>query len=207
MAFANCFDGFAVIHAAFIHPQRHQHFERELKRVGIHDFSITETRPVTDDDARLRNYSGRANGYLSLMDGFLASISLAESRRWKSVVIMEDDIVLRHDFFRRWNSIETELSKIDWGVLTLHRAPSDGKFIVSEPIFGTRLIPIQHNILAHCVIVRSAFYRAFVESLQTCIERGYPNDFSMEYFRTVTPTTYSPQTGISPDNVDRWRAL
>src|SRR5262249_47455725 len=146
-------------------------------RVGIHDFSITETRPVTDDDGRLRNYSGRANGLLSLADGFLSSISLAESRQWKSVVIMEDDIVFRHDFCRRWSSIEAELSRVDWGFLTPHRPPSDGKFIVSEPILGTRLIAIQHNTLAHCVIVRSAFYRAFAESLQNCIERGYPCDF------------------------------
>jgi len=187
MTFANYFDGFAVIHAAFVHPQRRRHFERELKRVGIHDFSITETRPVTDDDGRLRNYSGRANGLLSLADGFLSSISLAESRQWKSVVIMEDDIVFRHDFCRRWSSIEAELSRVDWGVLTLHRAPSDGKFIVSEPILGTRLIAIQHNTLAHCVIVRSAFYRAFAESLQNCIERGYPCDFFYGIFSYCYP--------------------
>jgi hypothetical protein len=186
MAFATCFDGFAVIHASFIHPQRRPHFECELKRVGIHDFSVIETSPVSDDDGRLRNYRGpngeenlsfNAKGHLSLTDGFLSCINLAESRRWKSVVIMEDDIVFRRDFSRLWRPIEAELSTVDWGVLTLHRVP-EGKFIVREPIFGTtRLIPIQYNLMNHCVIVRSTFYRAFAESLQTCIERGYPGDF------------------------------
>jgi hypothetical protein len=192
MPFANCFDGFTVVHAAFIHPQRRPHFECELKRVGIHDFTITETSPVSDDDGRLRNYSGRfanrfAKGHLSLTDGFLSCINLAESRRWKSVVIMEDDIVFRRDFPRLWSPIEAELSRVDWGVLTLHRAPSDGKFIVREPIFGTRLIPIQHNLMNHCVIVRSAFYRAFAESLQTCIERGWPGDFFYGIFSYWNP--------------------
>jgi hypothetical protein len=187
MAFANCFDGFVVIHAAFIHPQRRPHFECELKRVGIHEFSVIKTRSVTDADVRLSNYSFGANGLLSLIDGFLSSIKLAESSRWKSIVIMEDDIVFRHDFSRHWSSIEAELSRFDWGVLTLHRASPDGKLLVREPIFGTRLIPLQNNIRTHCVIVRSAFYRAFAESLQACIERGWPSDFFYGIFSYWNP--------------------
>jgi hypothetical protein len=187
VAFANCFDGYVVIHAAFIHPHRRPHFERELKRVGIHDFSIIETRPVSDEDGRLRNYSP-GKGPLSLADGFLPSISLAESRGWRSVVIMEDDIVFRHNFSQLWRSVEAELSEVNWGVLTLHRASGEGKFIVREPILGrTRMIPVQYNIMNHCVIVRSAFYPAFAESLQACIERGYPADFFYGIFLYWNP--------------------
>jgi hypothetical protein len=185
--FAASFGGFAVLHAAFLHPERRQHFERELNRVGVEQFTVIETRRVEDSDPRLRHYAGRANGLLSLIDGFLAAIDLAESKDWRSVVILEDDIVFRPAFTRQWSAVEPQVESEDWGVLTLHRTPRSGSLLACDPLFGTRLIPIRHNQLAHCVIVRKAFYQRFRESLLTCIERGYPADFFYGVFSDLYP--------------------
>lgn len=146
-----------------------------------------ETFPVEDSDPRLSFYRGRANGLLSLIDGFLRAIDLAEAAGWSSVVIMEDDIAFRPDFARYWNELEPQVHSEDWGVLTLHRTPDSGSLLSCDPLFGTRMIQIRQNQLAHCVIVRRAFLQKFRESLLTCIERGYPADFFYGVFSDLYP--------------------
>ena len=103
-------------------------------------------------------------------------------------MIMEDDIAFRPAFGRYWKELQPQLYTEDWGVLTLHRTPEDGSLLACDPLFGTRLIPIRQNQLAHCVIVRRAFFQKFRESLLTCIERGYPADFFYGIFSDLYPT-------------------
>lgn len=178
MSFSATFGGFAVIHAAFLHPQRRKHFEDELKRVRVDTFQVIETQPVGEQDPRLQNYAGPARGLVSLIDGFLAAVDLAESAGWSSIVILEDDILFRKNFDRLWSDVEHEVQNTNWGVLTLHRTAGDGRFLVSEPLLpGTRLMPLFHNTLTHCVIVRKESYSVFRASLLACIDRGYPCDF------------------------------
>jgi hypothetical protein len=189
VAFHTTFDGFVVLHAAFLHPTRRKHFEAELKRVGIDTFTVCETHRIGDEDARLKHYKQRANGLLSLTDGWLAAIDLAEASRWDSVVVMEDDIVFRKNFAELWAGVEDEVRKTEWGVLTLHRTPRPGenRFLVREPFSGTALMPLVHNTLTHCVIVHRRAYAEFRASLLTCIERGYPCDFFYGVFSWGNP--------------------
>jgi hypothetical protein len=189
VSFRETFDGFAVIHAAFLHPQRRKHFEAELRRVGIDRFEVIQTQPVSEIDPRLQGYAGPARGLLSLTDGFLAAIDHAESAGWDATVIMEDDIVFRKNFDRLWSEVEHEVRNTQWGILTLHRIAVDGRFLVDEPLLSrTKLIPIFHNTLTHCVIVRKESYPAFRASLLACIDRGYPCDFFYGIYSHLSPS-------------------
>jgi hypothetical protein len=178
-----------MIHAAFLLPERRGHFEPELKRVGIERFEVVETKPVGDCDERLKKYKMPAKSLLSLTDGFLAAIDLAESAGWESVVMMEDDIVFRKQFDRYWSEVEADVRNSDWGVLILHRTRRDGRFLIAEPFFDrTRLVPLVHNTGTQCVIVRKAYYGAFRESIFECIDRGYPCDFFYGIFDHLNPS-------------------
>ncbi|MDX2150156.1 MAG: hypothetical protein SFV54_05440 [Bryobacteraceae bacterium] len=188
VSFASSIDGFAVIHAAFLAPARRPHFENELKRVGVEKFQVVETRPISDHDPRLQYYKGRANGLLSLIDGFLCALELAENSAWKSVAILEDDIVFRSNFSNLWSEVEDEVQKTHWGVLTPFRWPCGGAVLVAEPLFAkTSLVALQHNLATHCVIVSRDHYSALRESLQHCIARGYPCDFFYGIFSSLFP--------------------
>src|SRR6516164_3937699 len=188
MAFSSVFDGFAVIHAAFLLPERRKHFEAELKRVGIRDFTVIETHQIRDDDNRLKNYKGPAYGPLSLTDGFLMAIDHAESAGWNTAVIMEDDILFRKNFVRLWADVEREVQNTDWGVLALYRFPQNGSFLVSEPVWSrTRLVPIVHNTGTFCLIVRKKYYSCFRNAMLTCIDKGYPCDFFYGIFSYYNP--------------------
>jgi hypothetical protein len=188
VSFSNSFGGFAVIHAAFLMPERRKYFEQELKRVGVDRFEVIETKRVTERDERMRKYREPAAGLLSLIDGFLAAIDFAESAGWESIVMMEDDVAFRRTFDRYWAGVEQEVRTTGWGVLTLHRTRTDGRFLTSEPFFDkTRLVPVTHNTAAQCVIVRRPFYNAFRQSIFECIDRGYPCDFFYGIFSHLNP--------------------
>jgi hypothetical protein len=195
MSFESSFDGFIVIHAPLICPERRAYFERELDRVGIEEYSVIEAKATNPDDPRLIHYAGGSNSesrlysgrMLSLIDNFLAAIDTAQQAGWRSVVIFEDDIAFRSNFERLWSGVEREVNDNDrWGVLTLHRITTEGRFLVSEPVWRqTSLVPVFHNLLAQCVIVRRAFYQAFRSSLLECVDRGYPDDFFYGIFATL----------------------
>lgn len=188
MSFQSSFDGIVVLHAAFLYPERRQHFEAELHRIGVTRHHVLHTKPVTEEDERLRRYTGRACGLLSLTDGFLSAIDMAASNGWTSVAILEDDILFRRSFVRLWEDVEPQIHTTQWGVLTLHRMPTDGSFLIEEPTFSkTGLVPVVHNTLNHCVIVRSGYYEAFRASLYHCIDRGYPCDFFYGIFSHLNP--------------------
>jgi hypothetical protein len=187
MSFKSSFDGFVIIHAPFACPERRIHFEKELPRVGVDTFSVAEARPVDGRDCRLRNYVGSSQAILSLTDGFVTAVDLAESAGWNSVVIMEDDVAFRRTFASLWAEVEDEVRDTNWGILTLHRKPCDGSFLTPEPVLSrTALVPIFHNTGNYCVIVKSAFYSAFRHSLQICVDRGYPCDFFYGVFSELS---------------------
>jgi hypothetical protein len=194
MSFKSSFDGFVVIHAPLVSPERRDHFERELHRVGIDTYTVIEAKATGADDPRLAHYASGSDPasilyskrMLNLIDNFLAAIDIAQDSGWESVVIFEDDIAFRKDFDKFWSDVEREVEDNQWGVLTLHRTPADGRFLVPEPVLRrTSLVPVFHNVLAQCVIVRRAFYQPFKSSMLECVDRGYPNDFFYGIFASL----------------------
>ncbi|MCZ8195824.1 MAG: hypothetical protein ACK5XZ_15310 [Hyphomonadaceae bacterium] len=191
MSFSSSFDGFVVVHAAFLVPERRDYFEKEFARVGLQDYHVIETQPVTADDPRLDYYSGKANGILSLIDGFLAAIDLAESSNWNSLVIFEDDIIFSTKFVEYWQNFEPELSRTNWGVITLHRTPPSNVYVQSAPAGKvTKLVVTDQNTACQCVIVKREYFQEFRRSILEGIERGFPVDFFYGIFSHHNPSRY-----------------
>lgn len=181
MSFSDTFDGYCVIHAPHVTPERREWFERELKRVGVHNYTVIEAKHVDTSDPRATKYrADNAVALLSLIDAQKSCIDLAGNRGWESVAIFEDDVIFRDSFEILWKEVEVEVKRSDWEMLNLFSARSE--LLYESPRKKTKLIPIGFNRLTHCVIVRANAYLKYLESLRYCEEMGFPADFIYEYF-------------------------
>jgi len=181
MSFGDAFDGYCVIHAPLIVPERRTWFEREFDRVGVTNYTVIEAKKVDGSDPRIKNYRvDYGADLLSLIDAQKSCIDLARKRGWKSVAILEDDVIFKDNFEPLWEEVEADVTRSDWGMLNPYR--QRGKAIHESPHEKTKLIPIVFNRATHCVIIRSHAYPRFLSSLKHCEEKGFPADFIYEYF-------------------------
>jgi hypothetical protein len=178
VAFSNFFDGYFVVHSKTINPERFNKFSVQLERAGVSNFEIITPKNVSDDDPRLKYYTGDARRLLSLIDCFEAAITIAESRNLNSIAVFEDDIKFRHNFLDMWNDVEHNISTKDWEILLLHRIEIDpNEPIIEDAKKPIDVINIQGSLRNHCILIHSRAYRKFRRSLQQCVEMGYPADF------------------------------
>ncbi|MFA6599598.1 MAG: glycosyltransferase family 25 protein [Candidatus Omnitrophota bacterium] len=177
MSFGHVFDGYCVIHSPHVTGNRRRHFEAELSRVDVRNYAVMEAPTIDDQDSRLLQYHRKkklhAKRMLSLSEAHIKCVELAEINGFENVVIMEDDIVFRNEFYAWWQEVEGEITQIDWDVLFLYRW---GTKLLTEPTGRVTLIPITHNICMHCFVVRENIYLVYKAAIHNTIQKGHAVD-------------------------------
>ena len=176
--FGTMFDGYCVGHAPFVSPDRKKWFEKELKRVGINNYTVIEAARVDNSDKRMeyfkhRKFKGRVRGQISCADMHKKCIDFAKRRGWKNVVLLEDDIVFRDKFEKWWPEVENEVKQYNWDILFLYRWTYPP---IYEPTTKTKLVPIQKTVCLHCLVVREEFYSTYQDAIDYSLQRGLPCD-------------------------------
>ncbi|MCK5360475.1 MAG: hypothetical protein KAJ95_07600, partial [Gammaproteobacteria bacterium] len=162
MSFGKMFDGYCVVHAEHCTSDRREWFEHELKRVGIEDYTIVEAPKIEDDDLGLSRLKGkhrirRAKSRFSHFKATIKCIDIAKDKKWRNVVIIEDDIIFRKQFSARWAEVEDEVSDYNWDVLFLSRRIG----LQIELDAPTRLIRIRSTPRTNCFVIREAFFSVY----------------------------------------------
>lgn len=179
MAFGTMFDGYCVIHAPFACPERRPWFEAELRRVGVERMTVIEARRIEDGDTRLAAFGG-ANALLSLIEALQSALRFARASRWRSVVVMEDDVKFRRRFTGYWAEVEEDVRRSDWDILNLYRTPVDELLLV-EPRGRTHLVRVMDAIGCFCSVFRETIYEQVIDSWEHCVRTGWPADFYYGY--------------------------
>ena len=123
MSFGQLFDGYCLIHASRLVPERRKWFGKELQRVGVNNYSIVNAVEIEDGDKRLENFcqQPKSGVQLSLALSLKMCIDIARRNQWKSLVILEDDIVFRQEMSQWWLEVEHEVCDAGWDLLFLYR--------------------------------------------------------------------------------------
>lgn len=177
------FDGYCIVHAQYATAERRDWFERELRRVGVNNYTIIEPSQIEDHDERLRcfgNDNRKVRAQISLADAMKQCIDFAKSKNWKNVVIFEDDILFRKEFKTWWPEVEGEIKRYHWDILFLYRWAGE---LLLEPCTKTNLIPIQKTLCTHCFIVCEDFYSVYQNAIDYSLQNGLPidTDSTFEY--------------------------
>jgi len=181
--FGKTFDGYCVIHAPYATAERRVWFERELERVGVDHYTIIEPSQIKAHDKRLEyfgNDTPTARAQISIAEVVKKCIDFAKSKKWKNVVIFEDDILFRKEFKTWWPEVEGEIEQYDWDILFLYRWAGE---LLAEQSIQTNLIPIQKTLCTHCFVVREDFYSVYQNAIDYSLQNGNPidTDFTFEY--------------------------
>lgn len=177
MSFGRFCDGYLVLHAPHLSPERLPLVKNELERVGVDKYSIRQPEVVTEEELARSKYQRAAT--LSVLKSLVSCIEFARQSEWRRFIFMEDDVQFRTNFSRLWPSVEASLEGKDWGLLTLFRWPTvPGEYIVKERFFApAEAVAIRHNICGHAIIIQSNFYETVIEALNLCVNNGWPADF------------------------------
>lgn len=156
---------------------------------------------------RDRTWAGRAGCALS----HRAAISLAAEKKWRSVLILEDDILFASDFREQAERLAAILDKIHWDVCYLGFTDPIGPFreVASldeshslQQLFGCNA--------AHAYLVRESAYQKLLAALPTqaniwtwltrnrAIDRWYARTLSQQFtVLAVTPSLINQYDSLS----------
>ena len=147
----NCFDAAFVINADS-ESIRLERVAVELARVGV---AFERIPAVTDACPSFRVRSGATATTLS----HCAAVKLAQQRRYRNVLIFEDDAVLRRDFLDRWTLMHEEIRRLQYDLLYFYDWSCPRREGVSE------IFRIQANLCTHAYAVSGKFFNRYQEIL------------------------------------------
>lgn len=126
----------------------------ELTRVGIE----TERFPAIIDAEGNDNIRAAEVG---LTLSHCAIVELASQRKYKSVLILEDDVIFRDDFPDRWASILPRIEFLTYDLFYFYdwQGPQQN----GDP----RLVNIPGTLCTHAYAVSSRYYPAYLEALRS----------------------------------------
>ena len=147
----DCFDGAFVINADD-QPERLSKVSLELARVGIpfeRHSAITNARP----SSLLRASE------VSLTLSHCAIVNMARERRYKNVLILEDDVVFRPDFLEQWKRVSSQVGRLEYDLLYFYDWHAEQ--LPSEP----HLARIIGTLCTHAYCVSARYYDSFLDTL------------------------------------------
>ena len=140
----------------------------------------------------------------------LRALHIASARKYKSVLIMEDDIVFRQDFNRYWDQLVPQIEKAPWEIIYGYDWTNKNQFSPPESIKLQRnhFTPCCHFWAIHSRIYEYAIY--CLESNDKCQESLVLDDI-FSYDSTVA--RYAPNYNLvgqrvnESDTKSRWQGI
>jgi hypothetical protein len=126
----------------------------ELTRVGI---EAERFSAITDAK---KNGNIRPEE-LGLTQSHSAVIETARRREYKSVLILEDDVVFRDDFHDRWASVLTRIQSLAYDLLYFY------DWHGTEQNGDPRLVNISGTLCTHAYAVSSRYYTTYLLALRS----------------------------------------
>jgi len=102
----------------------------------------------------------KAKPRVSLFEAVQKCIDIAKSKKWRNVVLIEDDIIFRENFLAQWSEVESEVSDYNWDILFLYRR-TGYQIELGAP---TRLIQIQSTPRTHCFVVSEEYFSVYQDA-------------------------------------------
>ena len=165
MAFHNSFDGFCVIVAPFKCPERIPLVKAELERLNVSAPTWVEARPIGSPTS-------------SLVDAHVRCLDVAVKNRWRSLVIFEDDVIFRDNFFIRWEEIENGFRSDVWDWAFFYRWHHEP---IEEPTPPVCFVPLSHTLCTHAYAVRQVAYQSLRTSFSKLLASGSVADSKLPF--------------------------
>lgn len=134
------------------HSERLSKVSRELSRVGI---GFERYKAITD----AHSSSGLRASEVGLTLGHCGIVSLARERRYKNVLIFEDDVVFRPDFLKRWGQVSLQVGRLEYDLLYFYDWQSE------QAPSATHLVRISGTLCTHAYCVSARYYDSYLDTM------------------------------------------
>lgn len=150
MQVLNCFDHLFVLNMAE-DSDRMLAVSHELKSHGISFERIDAPRCSATPKITVNHAWGCAQAHRT-------AVQLAAARRYKNIVIAEDDLILRGNFRELWTDIIDEIKKVDYDLFYFYQWDK-----ILPPKKPIEVVQIAKTRCTHLYVVNSGFYGKFLD--------------------------------------------
>lgn len=169
--------------------ERREMFEQEVNRLNLPKEKIYRLSATLD----------RLNGIRGCLMSHIRSLEMAQKKRWKNVLILEDDILFmsdRKELESSFRNFSTSL-KEDWDVLFL-----GGIFVQKEKTPWKGVVRIYESHCSHAYLIQSSY----ILKLKMCFEYALEM-IKNDLFRTYSTKFALDRVWTSLQKEDRWYAF
>ena len=183
----NYFDG-----SFYINLDSRQDRRKEVE-VELAKYAIVSERLVATEGNPSKKVSSLSNGNLGCVSSHLECIRLAKERKWKSVLIFEDDVEFKdnvNELFTEW----WEEVPVNWDMVYLGGNHTGANFKnskrpkinkVTNHVYRTR-----HTLTTHAYVIRETIYDQMIRFFDNI------NDVPVDLIYTMAQDTYNVYTFV-----------
>ena len=154
----------------------------ELARAGIRAERLPAAVPTERGNYQSTGARGCAQSHER-------AVRLARKRSYRSVLIFEDDVILRRDFLGLWRRIEHEVAQLDYDLFFFYRWR-----VLAWSSRKLETVRIESTLCSHAYAVHSRFYDEALRHYGKSAEPGTPAD---QLFTSASARIYAPTFNLA----------
>jgi hypothetical protein len=153
MAVLDCFD-----HAFLINIARDvDRMKKARKELDEHRIPFERIEAITAS----KILRGSSWGNLGCLLTHLSAVRLARRRRYKSIVVIEDDAILRPNFYDYWRDFAPQIKALTYDLFYPYRWT-----VREEEHRPVRVLKINSTICTHFYAIHSRFYDRYIDLVE-----------------------------------------
>lgn len=112
---------------------------------------------------------GLERGRRGCLLAHLSAVREARLRGYKSVVIIEDDIIFQHNFHKLWPNVIPQIAGLDYELFYLYRWARRDTFTC--PV---QVVQIKRTLCTHFYAMHCSFYEKCIAAIEGQLRRAWP---------------------------------